>query len=90
MPGKRVNSFVNMHMVNRHRQDSNVEHTMRSIRPQKGFYAPGREFEGIYFCPVCVLVCCNFFFNLGHNLRDRDVIFGMHTELMKSFQMTPR
>ena len=27
---------------------------------------------------------------LNHNLRDRDFIFGMHTQLMKSFQMKPK
>ena len=54
------------------------------------FYAHGREFGGIKFLS-CLSVATNF--NLGHNFwttRDRHFIFGMHTQLMKPFQMAPR
>ena len=43
---------------------------------------------------VCLSVCLSVVnFNLRYNfwtVRDRDFIFGMHTPLMKPFQMTPR
>ena len=49
------------------------------------------------FCPVCDSVSLSVTLwqqnNIGHNIwtvRDRDFIFGMHTQLMKPFQMTPR
>ena len=61
------------------------------------FYAPGSNDRGILFwsCPsVCPFVCLSVVnFNLRYNFwtaRDRDFIFGMHTPLMKPFQMTAR
>ena len=45
----------------------------------------------IFVLSVCDSVAKNF--NLDHNFRTvrvRDFIFGMHTQLMKPFQMTPR
>ena len=50
------------------------------------------------FCPVCLSVTLSVTlwqknFNFGHyfwTVKDRHFIFGMHTQLMKPFQMTPR
>ena len=60
------------------------------------FYAPWIEFGGILllFCQsvcVCVSVCAPKILHFDHNfctVRDRDFIYGMHTLLMKLFQMT--
>ena len=68
------------------------------------FYAPRSNDMGhiVFVLSVCLFVClsvCLFVrlsvvnFNLHYNfwtVRDRDFIFGMHTPLMMSFQMTPR
>ena len=66
---------------------------------------PEWNFWGILFLSclsvcqsVCLSVCGSVTlwqknFNLGHNfwtVRDKDFIFGIHTQLMKSFQMIPR
>ena len=56
------------------------------------FMPPDRMIGGIL---VFVLSVFNFYFNfnLSYNfwtLRDRDLIFGMHTPLMMPFQITPR
>ena len=60
-------------------------------------YAPGKEFGGICFLSCLSVgdsvICGKKTFNLGHNfwtLRNTSFIFGMHTQLMKPFQMTPR
>ena len=59
------------------------------------FYIP-RAFS---FCPVsvcdkmCAIVCGKKKINLGHNfltVRDKNFIFGMHTRVIKHFQMKPR
>ena len=50
------------------------------------FYAP----KSNCFCPVCLSVVN---FNIHYNfwtVRDRDFIFGMHTQLMMPVQMTPK
>ena len=56
------------------------------------FLCPGMEFGGIYFF-ICLCVCCKKNpFNLHHNfwtVRDRDFIFGIYTQLMKPFHLTP-
>ena len=54
------------------------------------FYAPGSNDRGHSFCPACLSVVI---FNICYNfwtIRDRDILFGMHTQLMMPFQMTPR
>ena len=46
----------------------------------------------LFVLSVCLSVA-NIILNLGHTfwtIRDRDFIFGKHTELMKPFRMTPR
>ena len=59
------------------------------------FYGPRIEWSGgILFCPVCLSVCLFVYlsvvtFNIRYNfwtVRDRDIIFGMHTPLMMPFQ----
>ena len=47
----------------------------------------------LYVCLLYYSVAKKKIFNLRHNfwiVRDRDFIFGIHTQLMKPFQMTPR
>ena len=59
--------------------------------PKKTFYDPGMEFGGIVFS-ACLSICGKNF-NIGHNfwtIIERDLIFGMHTQLMKPFQMKIR
>ena len=58
----------------------------------KSFYAPGSNDRGhiVFVLSVCLSVVifnihCNFW-----TVRGRDFIFGMHTQLMMPFQMTPR
>ena len=61
------------------------------------FYAPRNGIWGhlVFVLSVCLSVCYSVVkknFNLGHNfwtVRDRDFIFGTHTQLMKPVQMTP-
>ena len=58
--------------------------------PPKTFYVPGMELGGIVLS-VCLSICGKNF-NIGHNfwtIIDRDLIFGMCTQLMKPFQMKP-
>ena len=59
------------------------------------FYAPeSSDWEYIVFCPACLFICLSFVnFNRHYYIwivRDRDLIFDMHTPPMISFQMTPR
>ena len=63
------------------------------------FYATRKwNSEASSFCPHCDAVFLSVWlwqknFYLGYNfwtVRDRDFIFGMHTQLMKPFQMTTR
>ena len=62
---------------------------------------PQIEWLGVYcFCPVCLFVCLFLsvclsvvIFNIPYNfwtVSDRGFIFGMHTQLMMPFKMTPR
>ena len=62
-------------------------------------FMPRIEWSGAYcFCPVCLFVCLSVClsvvnFNIHYNfwtLRDRGFIFGVHTQLMVPFQVTPR
>ena len=60
-------------------------------------FMPGSNDRGILFLS-CLFVylfvaCLSVNFNLCYNfntVRDRDFIFGMHTTLKMSFQITPR
>ena len=66
------------------------------------FMSPDRMIGAYCFCSVCLFVCLSVFlfvcpsvvnFNLRFyfwTVRDRDFIFGMHTPLMMSLQITPR
>ena len=61
------------------------------------YFCPGIEFGASSFCPVYLYVFLLIYgkinFELGHYfwiVGDRDFIFGMHTQLMKPYQMIPR
>ena len=62
--------------------------------PTDIFMPPDWMIGAYYFCPVFLFVCVSFVnFNLHYNfwtVRDRDFMFGMHTQLMRPFQITPR
>ena len=74
----------------------------KKIIYDKKNYAPEWNSGAYSFCPVCdsvsdcdsvCLWLCGKNFNLGHNfwtVKDRDSIFGIHTQLINPFQMTPR
>ena len=58
------------------------------------FYASRMEFDPVFVLSVCVCVCPSVAkkFNLNHNfwtVINIDFIFGIHTQLMKPFQMAP-
>ena len=59
-------------------------------------FEPGSNDRGhiVFALFVCLSVCLSVVnFNLPYNfwtVRDRDFIFGMYTQLMMPFQMTPR
>ena len=60
--------------------------------PWNAFYAPGsNDREHIVFVLSVCLSIVNFYIRYNFStVRVRDFIFGMHTLLMMSFQMTPR
>ena len=72
----------------------------RSMSLMVCFYMPPELILGHLVFVLSVTVCLSVSddsvaknFNLGHNfwiVKDRDFIFGMHIQLVKPFQMTPR